>query len=132
MKFRNLSTCCAIAVLALAMTACKSHEPAAELKQYKLTGKVVSIDKPNLSVVVNSDEIKGFMSAMAMAYKVKNASDLDPLTPGDTISADLFVQGVDYWIQNIQITQKATAASDKASSELKSPWLGNWCPTSSW
>jgi protein SCO1 len=128
LSFPNLRICCALVVLAIGMTACKSHEPAAELKQYKLTGKVVSIDKASLSVVVNSDEIKGFMSAMAMSYKVKNASDLDPLTPGDTISADLFVQGIDYWIQNIQVTQKAAAAPDKASSELKIPVAGQVVP----
>lgn len=130
MRFRRGRTRYLIVALAALgmLTACKSHEPTAELKQYQLTGKVVSIDKQDLSVVVNSDEIKGFMAAMAMSYKVKNAADLDPLTPGDAISADLLVQGTDYWIQNIKVTQKATAAPDKAISELKIPVAGEAVP----
>jgi protein SCO1/2 len=130
LRLRQSSThYAALAFLALALlTACHSAPPTAELKQYQLTGKVVSVDKPNLSVVVNGDEIKGFMGAMAMPYKVKNAADLDSLTPGDAISADLFVQGTDYWIQNIKVTQKSTAAPDKASSELKIPVAGQQVP----
>lgn len=126
MILRKFSKPCLLIALALTVSACNSPKQAEQIKQYKLTGKVVSIDKPNLSAVVNGDEIKGFMAAMAMPYKVKNSSELDKLNPGDVISADLFVQGSDYWIQNIQVTQKSSP--EKTSSELRIPVPGEQVP----
>ncbi len=117
----------AIAIALSLLVACNSSKPAEQMKQYQLTGKVVSIDKPNLSVVVNGDEIKGFMAAMAMPYKVKEVGQLDLLAPGDTISADLFVRGSEYWIDNVKVTQKSTNP-EKTSSELKIPVPGQQVP----
>lgn len=48
--------------------------------------------KPATSeVVVNHEAIPGFMEAMTMAYKVKDANILSELHPGDVITADLEV-----------------------------------------
>ncbi len=91
-----------VAVFAVALVACG---PA---KHYQLTGKVVSIDRPGLSVVINGDAVPGFMAAMAMPYKVKNGSELNSLAPGDSITAVIVMQNNDYWLENIRVTKHSS------------------------
>lgn len=89
--------------------------PASDLKHYRLTGRVVAIDKPNKSLTVDGDDIPGFMSAMQMPYDVKDPSLMDKLAPGDKISADVVVKGDDSWLENIKVTQPAAPATKPSS-----------------
>jgi protein SCO1/2 len=65
-------------------------QPAANqnFKVYKLRGKVVSTDASKGEVTLNHE---GFMDAMTMPYKLKDASILSELHPGDVITADVLV-----------------------------------------
>lgn len=60
-------------------------------KVYKLRGKVVSTDAAHRQVTLDHEAIPGFMDAMSMPYKLKDASVLSELHPGDVITADLLV-----------------------------------------
>ena len=60
-------------------------------KVYKLRGKVVSTDAAKGEVTLNHEAIPGFMDAMTMPYKLKDASILSELHPGDVITADVLV-----------------------------------------
>ena len=113
--------------VALALLSACTSKPANTAKQYALTGKIVSIDKSTQSMVVNAAEIKGFMEAMAMPYIVKDAKELEGLAAGDSITADLVVQGSDYWLENIKVTQKA-GAPPLAKSEFHMPSPGEEVP----
>lgn len=103
------------APIALSMGAagCGSSKPAGVQqpeqgpKRYALTGRVVSVDKPKLQVVVDGADIPGFMMAMTMGYAVKNPSQLDSLSPEDQIKADVVVNGSDVYLENIQVVKKA-------------------------
>src|SRR5436190_19032427 len=71
-----------------------TNQPTAQSspKHYHLKGKVVSIDKQSKMLNVDSEAIPDFMDAMTMPYKVKPDSELDKLSPGDVITADVVVQ----------------------------------------
>ena len=60
-------------------------------KVYKLRGKVVSTDAAKGEATLNHEAIPGFMEAMTMPYKLKDASILSELHPGDVITADVLV-----------------------------------------
>ena len=60
-------------------------------KIYKLRGKVVSTDAAKGEVTLDHEAIPGFMGAMTMPYKLKDASILGELHPGDVITADVLV-----------------------------------------
>ncbi len=60
-------------------------------RRYRLTGTVVSIDKEQQRLVVNHEEIPGFMGAMTMPYPIADPKDLERLSPGDQITADVAV-----------------------------------------
>ena len=64
---------------------------AAQFKVYKLRGKVVSTDSAKGEVTLNHEAIPGFMEAMTMPYKLRDASILGELRTGDVITADVLV-----------------------------------------
>ncbi|MGA8151530.1 MAG: SCO family protein [Terriglobales bacterium] len=115
-------------MLATLLTACGPSKPASTTKRYQLTGKVVTIDRPNSSMVVDGDAVPGFMGAMAMPYKVKSPSELDSLSPGDSISAEIVVQNSDYWLEGVRVTRHASAAPPNPTTELQFPSSGEEVP----
>ena len=101
----------------LALTGCHSgqkapsQQSAAEnFKVYKLRGKVVSTDAAKGEVTLNHEAIPGFMEAMTMPYKLKDASILGELHPGDWITADLLVSqnpNADVLLDHIVVVSQA-------------------------
>ncbi len=89
----------AFSLLALfALAGCRSGQQAPSqqssgenFKVYHLRGKVVSTDAPKGEVTLDHEAIPGFMEAMTMPYKLKNANILSELHPGDVITADVLV-----------------------------------------
>jgi len=134
MKNRALILCLFITLLTLAcnkppsQTTTATPPPTAPAaKRYHLTGRVVSTDKRGSSVMIDGDEIPGFMAAMTMPYTVKDLTLLDKLAPGDKITADVVVQGDDSWIENVVVTGH-TPAPPKPITELHIPAAGDAVP----
>lgn len=78
-------------------------------KHYHLAGKVVSVDKRAHMLNVDGQDIPGFMPAMTMPYAVKPESELDKVSAGDAITADVVVSGENAWLENISVTKHADA-----------------------
>ena len=71
--------------------ATESSAAGAHSRSYKLRGKVIRTNATNGDVTLAHDAIPGFMEAMTMPYKLKDANVLGELHPGDLITADLLV-----------------------------------------
>ena len=82
-------------------------------KHYQLKGKVVSVEKQAHMLNVDGEAIPGFMSAMTMPYNVKPESQLDKLSPGDSITADVVLEGDNAWPENIGVTAHGAAPGSK-------------------
>src|ERR1035441_2834215 len=112
---RRLHTSPLLALIVLA--GCHSaHQPPAQpsaaqnFKVYKLRGKVVSTDAAKGEATLDHEAIPGFMEAMTMPYKLKDASILGELHPGDVITADLLVStdpNADYLLDHIVVVAQA-------------------------
>jgi protein SCO1/2 len=79
-------------------------------KTYKLRGKVVRSDSAKGEVTVNHEAIPGFMEAMTMPYKLKDASIASELHPGDVITADVLVSqdpNADVFLDHIVVVAQA-------------------------
>jgi protein SCO1/2 len=122
---------------ALSLSCAKHGTPS--VKRYAFAGRIVSLDKPNQSAVVDGDPIPGFMDAMAMNYKIKAAADFGQLAVGDAISAEVVVAESkdkdavpDYWLENVKISGHARPSGDKVDSkptaELQIPATGDEVP----
>jgi len=69
----------------------KQTAAAANFKVYKLRGKVVSTQAATSEVTLDHEAIPNFMGAMTMPYKLKDATILSELHPGDRLTADVLV-----------------------------------------
>jgi protein SCO1/2 len=117
------------AVVALALSAVSCNKSTSSGKRYHLKGTVVSVDQRAHMVNVDADAIPGFMDAMMMPYSVKPASELDRLAAGDAITADVVVQGDNYWLENITITgHTIPPAPAKPTAEMHIPTAGESVP----
>jgi protein SCO1/2 len=88
-------------------------QPAASphFKVYHLRGKVVSTDAAKGEVTLDHEAIPGFMEAMTMPYKLKDASILGELHPGDVLTADVLVSqnpDADVLLDHIVVVAQAT------------------------
>ena len=63
---------------------------AAEKKAYTFHGKVEAVDQKAGTMTVNGDEVKGWMGAMTMDYRVDDVAVLKSVKPGDQIMATVY------------------------------------------
>ena len=89
---------------ALLMTGCQSKP-----KRYNLRGRVMAKQPATSEIIVDHEEIPGFMAAMTMAYKVKDPAVVGEVEPGDAIAAEVVVtnNGNDYWLEDVRITDES-------------------------
>ena len=100
-------------MLTLPMAGCRSNSrPSAQVqsapvKQYAVKGIIVGTDPAHVEVTVDSEAIPGFMDAMTMPYKVKDANVLQDLHPGDHMTGVLLVGDDSTFLDQIVITAQA-------------------------
>ena len=109
-----------LAVACAGLGACtKTKSP--PVKRFPFTGRVISVDQGSQSAVIDGDAIPGFMDAMAMTYKIKDAGALTKLSVGDQIAADVVVANEDYWLENVKVTGHTTPAAPAAAAHVPAP-----------
>ena len=79
-------------IVALAAAACGSSKAQ---RTYQLQGQIISVAPDHLSASIKHEEIKDFMGAMTMTYKVKDPKLFENIAPGDLINATLVVDSTD-------------------------------------
>jgi protein SCO1/2 len=94
----------------LALAAC-SAPPAGPEERFELRGTVVSVDADRQRVKLDHEPIPGYMDAMTMEFRVKDARMLPALLPGKLVTADLVVAGGSSWIENIVVSSPAGVPS---------------------
>ena len=93
----------AVVAAAIALTAMFGCRQAPPPKQYELTGQILAIKPEKNEVVVKHDDIKNFMPAMTMPYKVKEPALLTGRKEGDLIKATLVVGEVDAYLTSLNV-----------------------------
>ena len=134
------SRACLIAFLGTIMIvvpACHRTKTPSAAKRFPFTGRVISIDAKSESALIDGDLIQGFMEPMAMSYKIKPASDLRQLAPGDSVSAEVVViepdpgnreAEPDYWLENVKVTAHAKTPPAKGPTSFHMPQPGEEVP----
>ena len=85
----------------LTLAACRQAPPP---RQYELTGQILAIKPERNEVVLRHDDIKGFMPAMTMPYKVQDPALLTGRKVGDLFKATLVVGEVDAYLTSLNVT----------------------------
>ena len=87
-----------------------------EVRTYDVRGVVEKLKPEVPAAVVRHEEIPGFMEAMAITLRAKDASEFEGVHAGDGISFRLHVTSDDSWIDLIKVIEpyqetQATAAA---------------------
>jgi protein SCO1/2 len=112
MRFHNISAL----VLLLATAACGSSD-----REYTLQGQILSIEPDRRQANIKHEEIKGFMAAMTMPYKVRDAKEFADLKPGDLINSTLVVVSNDAFLKDVKKVGEAPLERSSVSSEPSAP-----------
>ncbi len=111
------------------MAACAKKEPAAPASvaapgpvnatapaevRHPLTGEIIKVEPERQVLIVTHDEIKGYMPAMTMEFKVAKA-DLANARPGQRIRAEMVDRGEDYWLEKIWPDDTVTRTTIEAA-----------------
>jgi protein SCO1/2 len=84
--------------------------PAGDVKTFPIRGKVVSVDAAKGSVLLDHEAVPGFMDAMTMSYKLKDANIASELHAGDRITATLLVTKTADGFENPMLDQIVVTA----------------------
>jgi protein SCO1/2 len=72
-------------------------------REYHVVGQILAVDRRAAKVTLHHEDIKDFMPAMTMPYRVKDAELLAGRTPGELVEATLAVAGTDAWITRLTV-----------------------------
>ncbi len=109
-------------VAAIVAGACSRTGPT---KEYQLKGQILDIKPERSEVLVKHEDIKGFMPAMTMPYKVQDGTMLAGKEPGDLITATLVVGETEAHLSKIDKTGHApidnTGGPEITASDILKP-----------
>jgi protein SCO1/2 len=75
---------------------------APDQREYTLQGQILSVSADRTEANIKHEEIKGFMGAMTMPYKVRDAAQFADLKPGDLITSTLVVVSNDAYLKDVK------------------------------
>jgi protein SCO1/2 len=98
MRARALALVVSCSLLSTAVACSRASDE----REYKLQGQVLSIAASGREANIKHEEIAGFMPAMTMPYKVRDAKEFSELAPGDLINANLVIVSNDAYLKNVR------------------------------
>ena len=98
---------------------------------YILKGRVISKQPATQQLIIDNDDIPGFMSAMTMPYAVKDPDGFQRVQPADVIRADVIVdQPGKFWLEHLTVIGKTADRALRKTQPHKSSWLATRFPMS--
>jgi protein SCO1 len=109
-------------LLVCAVSACR-EEVSADATRHAINGKVLKVEARTRTVTLAHDAIPGFMDAMTMDFKVREAwpfSEAGALAAGDTLRGTLVIDGSRSWIEEVTV---AKASGTDAATAPRGSWV---------
>jgi protein SCO1/2 len=98
-------------------------------KSYVLTGRVVSKQPATGQMVIDNDNIPGFMPAMIMPYTVKDPDGMAKVQPADMVRADVIVSSKnEFWLEHVAVIGKSAARTSPDAASFPVLMIGDKIP----
>jgi protein SCO1/2 len=98
-------------ILTLLVVACAGTSACSRARHYELRGQILAVDRERQEITISHDDIRGFMPAMTMPFKVKDARLLEERQAGDLVTATLVVQDANGYLSSVERTGHAALTS---------------------
>jgi protein SCO1/2 len=90
--------------LCASIAGCSTPPRPVNVREFPLTGEILSIKPDKSEIRIKHDDVKGFMEAMTMWFNIKEPRLLDGLAPGDLVKATLVVTDEESYLSSLQKT----------------------------
>ena len=101
----------------LALCVSAGQAQTAEKKAKTFRGKVEKVDASGKTLVVNGENVEGWMAAMTMTYVVDKDDVFKTVKVGDHITAKVY--DGDFTLHEVQVAPPKSAAKGKAAAKKK-------------
>jgi protein SCO1 len=96
---------------------------------YTLTGRVISKQPSTQQLIINNDDIPGFMPAMTMPYAVKDPDGFERVQPADLIRAQVVVeQPNQFYLEHLVVTGKSAPSTSPRGTPVRALLIGDKAP----
>jgi protein SCO1/2 len=96
---------------------------------YTLTGRVISKQPAIQQLIIDNDDIPGFMAAMTMPYAVKDPDGFNRVQPADLIRAEVIVGPVgNFWLEHLAVIGKGAARTPAEGAAAQVLMVGDKVP----
>lgn len=103
------------------LVSCGKPEPEPEARRFAVRGVVQEVRDGGKVLVIDHEEIPGYMQAMIMPFRVKVPSEAAGLTPGEEIEFVYVVRDVSSWLEQVVRTGKKGEVKKPAEAASASP-----------
>lgn len=79
----------------------------ATTRTFDVQGTIISLKPERSAVVIEHEDIPGYMNAMTMPFSVRDTNELNGLIPGEEVKFTMIVTHDDAWIEGIEKTGNA-------------------------
>jgi len=79
----------------------------ATTRTFNVKGTIISLKTEQSAVVIEHEDIPGYMKAMTMPFFVRDTNELNGLIPGEEVQFKMIVTHDDAWIEDIEKTGNA-------------------------
>ncbi len=104
--------------LATTVFGCGGKEKETELVTFDLRGQVVSIDYAKRRIVIDHEEIRNYMMAMTMPFKVKDTTLLYAVEPGDSVQGTLAVSRSESWLETLAVIGRGERPASVSAEDI--------------
>jgi protein SCO1/2 len=94
-------------LLTVFVITCVGAAACSRAREFELQGQILAIDRDRQEVTIKHDDIRGFMPAMTMPFKVRDARLLEGRSPGDLVKATLVVEDATGHLSSLEKTGHA-------------------------
>ena len=108
------------------MSACSKQEEAsnADLLSFEVKGVLLRVQNEGRTLIIDHEEIPGYMGAMTMPFRVKDVAESEKATPGDEIQFTYNVAELESWVEGVKPTGvKRTIETPEPDPSLKKKLL---------
>lgn len=102
-----------VVMMMLALCVAAGHAQTAEKKAHTFRGKVEKVDASSKTMVVNGENVEGWMAAMTMTYVVDKDDAFKTVKVGDQITAKVY--DGDFTLHDVQVVPPKSGAKGKAA-----------------